>query len=311
MNRRGFITTAIAGGACLVVAPDALGQEEAGEPTPFDATLNSLFYFADGPANDRFAYVFFHPDHPQSREVYLNSRANESSLQLRWVLSLNYQRENSYLYNDGGVTGEAYKKGMRAMVQATPSALSDCFEKLPKLVNDYDFGRVQQITRRHNYWVCRMLTNAFRNQGITTRAIPEFMWSDKEALQRTRETSFEMNGDIRSQILERARPKSLPDYSADMSFASDFYYSNFDWGNRAGSKKVNRKTKRAYAKKELFLRSLPNDYGFPVHKLRQEEGLPIKYWVKDNVGDMWFELAVLDYTHFPGAFVRASDMYPV
>ena len=87
MNRRGFIAAAIAGSACLVVTPDAFGQEVVGKPTSFDALLNSLFYFADGPANDRFAYVFFHADQPESTDVYLNSRANESSLQLRWVLA--------------------------------------------------------------------------------------------------------------------------------------------------------------------------------------------------------------------------------
>jgi hypothetical protein len=299
MNRRGFLTAAVAGGACVVVAPHALGQEQAGKPTPFDATLNSFFYFADGPANDKFAYVFFLADHPQSKAVYLNSRANASSLQLRWVMAPNFKH------------GESYVKGMRAMAQATPSSLADCFEKLPKLVRYEQFGRAQQIIQPHNYWIDRLLTQAFNRQGITTRATPEFMWSDNEALQRTRETSFEMNGDIRSQILEHAQPKPLPDYRTDMSFASDFMYSDLDWRITRGSRHISSRTPRAYAKKELFARSLPHDLGFPVHKLVKEEGLPIKYWVKDNAGDVWFELHALDDPEYPGAYVRESDMYPV
>ena len=157
-----------------------------------------------------------------------------------------------------------------------------------------------------------MLTNALRGQGITTRAVPEFMWSDNAALQRFRETSFEMNGDIRSQILDRARPKSLPDYSTDMSFAGELYHSGFDWGvRRSEPRRITPKSKRAYARKELFLRSLPYDYGLPVHQLVKEEGLPIKSWVKDNSGDAWFELHVLDDPAYVGGFVRATDMYPV
>ncbi len=294
----------------MIVAPDAFGQKESAEPTPIDAILNSSFYFADGPANDRFVYVFFHADHPQSKEVYLNSRANESSLQLRWVLGLNTMNGMANFHNHEGMSTESYIKGMRAMVQLNRSALSDCFEKLPKLVNDFDFGRTKMV-KRHNFWARRMLNSAYKAQGISTRAIPEFLWSDNEGLQRTRETSFEMNGDIRTQILERALPKSLPDYSTDMSFASDFYYSEFDWGVRGGHRRINKVTKRAYAKKELFLKSLPHDYGLPVHKLVKEEGLPIKYWVKDNAGDVWFELHVLDDSKYFGAFVREDDMYPV
>ena len=284
MNRRHFLLTAAAFGYSSM----AFGQAPADASIAVMNALSQAFWFRDGNAPGRVAYVFEAPWCPYCKQAFLNSRTGLEDVELRWIA---FQPKSRNQTNWTVATN----------LGTDPSALEHSFN--PAAVAPDADVYIANAIRRQNFWAKHMAITLGSKARLMLKidAIPDFIWRSEPGKIGTKlSKGIATDKNVRTQISASGLAPT-PDVenlmgTKEILLARSQYH---ELGRASGT---------YYATEAATGYALPDDTSILVEQIPRNAGLGGMTKVADMNGRQWIELQLVTDRSQPGAFFPADTL---